>query len=125
LEVPARFYVQGISLLFIQPNLNIFIQGSAETNIAKRISEPMWSREMGTQLLVWCKNLQFGLGSFEPFFCTLALYDLSAGVRLSEDFHFDLNDPEVLQGSLTVWRYSADKVMTKPNHISNLTPPPP
>lgn len=36
--------------------------------------------------------------NIEPFYCTLALYDVREGVKLSEDFHFDLTHPDEFQG---------------------------
>jgi len=44
-----------------------------------------------TQLLFEAKDLKFQLGEIEPFFCTLALYDLKSKKKLTEDFQFDVN----------------------------------
>lgn len=38
----------------------------------------------GTQVLVQCRKLSFGLGNIEPLFCTLSLYDLRNKCRVSE-----------------------------------------
>ncbi len=80
----------------------------AEQNICKREPISLWTIDRGTQLLVSVKSLKFHVGKIEPYFCTLALYDFKAGVRLSEDFHFDLNDKEVLTGALEVNKSLAD-----------------
>ena len=50
------------------------------------------------RLLVECKRLTIGT-SFtpaEPFFCTLALYNVISRQKVSEDFHFHLNTPITL-----------------------------
>ena len=41
-------------------------------------------------------SLEFNVGSFEPVFCTVYLYDLQHRVKVSEEFHFDLNDDKRL-----------------------------
>jgi hypothetical protein len=86
----------------------------AELQICRREAVPLWAIERGFQLLVSVKSLKFHVGKIEPYFCTLALYDFSSngagggGQRLSEDFHFDLNDKEVLTGALEVNKSCAD-----------------
>jgi len=50
----------------------------------------------GTQFVFSAKSLHFNVGIYEPLFCSVALYDWNASSRsckkISEDFHFDLND---------------------------------
>ncbi len=41
-------------------------------------------------------DLSFQLGTFEPFFCGIALYDLANKKKISETHHFQLNSQEVL-----------------------------
>jgi hypothetical protein len=38
------------------------------------------------------RQVQFGVGMFEPVFCTAYLVDIDNHLRASEDFVFDLND---------------------------------
>ena len=35
------------------------------------------------------------MSQLEPYFCYAALYDTNRGCKVSEDFHFDLNNPMV------------------------------
>jgi dedicator of cytokinesis protein 6/7/8 len=41
-------------------------------------------------------SLQFKLEQFEPFFCSVALYDVQHKKRISENFYFDLNPDKIL-----------------------------
>jgi hypothetical protein len=44
--------------------------------------------------LIEAKQLRFEFGSdIEPFFCTLAIYDLKNQRKVTEDFHFNVNPP--------------------------------
>ncbi|XP_014666695.1 PREDICTED: dedicator of cytokinesis protein 9-like [Priapulus caudatus] len=66
-----------------------------------------YSERFGLRLLIKCENLSFRLlvslqqgdrfnqCQAEPYFCTLALYDVRDECKISEDFHFDINDPRV------------------------------
>jgi len=49
------------------------------------------------EILVNCKQLTFNLDLGQPFFCTLALYDLNGQKRMSEDFHFHTNTPDQMK----------------------------
>lgn len=51
------------------------------------------------QFLIECLNLNFHFGQIEPFFCSLALYDLSKRAKISENFYFDKN-PQALLSKL-------------------------
>ena len=50
-------------------------------------------------LYVQIKELSFEVGHFEPFYCSLALYDFRERRRISENFYFDFSDPEMLAES--------------------------
>lgn len=43
---------------------------------------------------VRCQQMTFVLQP-EPFYLIFALYDAKEGRKISEDFHMDLNDPEI------------------------------
>jgi ribosomal protein L23 len=74
------------------------------------------------QFLVTVKNLELSLGALiEPFFCTLGLYDLKTGSRLSENFHFDLNPPDVLTGHMEVSKSLADKITLAKHAVFSVT----
>jgi len=98
------------------------LQHRAEYTIAKRLPPSMgscglWHRESGTQLLISAHQLRIGIGNVEPFFCSLALYDLKLGQRLTEDFHFDLNDTSLLTGQLEVSKSCADPITLCPHAL--------
>lgn len=46
--------------------------------------------------MVHCEKLQLAAGTFEPFFCTATLYDITKKVRVSKTWHFDVNSPDVM-----------------------------
>lgn len=48
------------------------------------------------QIYIEPKELIFDLGYFEPFFGSIALYDLKRKEKISETFHFDLNPEHIL-----------------------------
>lgn len=56
---------------------------------------PFFLTHRGIQLLVTPRKLSFTLGSFEPFYGVLALYDMAKKVKISENFYFDLNGDNV------------------------------
>lgn len=41
--------------------------------------------------MIICDSISFFLLQLEPFFITLALFDVAIGCKISEDFHVDLN----------------------------------
>jgi len=43
------------------------------------------------EFMVDVKKLTFNLGDLEPFFCSLALYDIHSKKKISENFYFDEN----------------------------------
>lgn len=93
----------------------------AERRLCKRKSVPLWKPDRGTQLLVTCLDLHFKLGMFEPFFCSLAVYDLKDRCRLTENFYFDLNPTAVLSGVLEVQRSMADAITRSRHCIFSIT----
>ena len=54
-----------------------------------------------TSNVVHSGNIHYGTlflpPQIEPFFLTLALYDAQKGVKISENFHVDLNSPALRQ----------------------------
>eukprot|EP00727_Mastigamoeba_balamuthi_P002499 m51a1_g12246 putative dock family protein (2113) ;mRNA; f:136654-143899 len=43
------------------------------------------------KVVIEAQQVSFALGDLEPFYCSLALYDLVTGTKVSEDFHFEHN----------------------------------
>jgi len=54
-------------------------------------------QKLYTKLLVKCEELKFDMGEYEPFFGTLALYDLENNIKLSEIFEFTLSSPDIIE----------------------------
>lgn len=52
---------------------------------------------IGTQFMVEPVDLSFDIGVHEPFFGTMALYDLKRREKLSESWNFDLNPPSITE----------------------------
>lgn len=50
----------------------------------------------GTQVQVHCKDLSFENGNHEPFFLSLALYDIKKKIKISETFHTEVNNDKIL-----------------------------
>eukprot|EP01083_Nonionella_stella_P030485 83544_1 len=96
--------------LFWRYQPDFVFQGTPEDRISQRKQFPIWRRRFHNQILVSCKKLAMGLGSIEPFFARLALYDLENQARISEFFHFDLNTGDVLTGTLHEDREKADHI---------------
>ena len=67
---------------------------------------PLPSEKFNKRILVEFEELKFRITAFmsknsplshvEPFFTSATLYDASKGRKISEDFHFNLNDPAAL-----------------------------
>jgi hypothetical protein len=76
--------------------------GQARRDDGEGDTAPYPGEHLGNQrIVVRCKSLAFKflaknnsgqLGHIEPFFVTLSLYDAHKGVKISEDFHIDLNN---------------------------------
>lgn len=47
--------------------------------------------------MVDVKRFQMILGEIEPLFGRMALYDYKKKCKLTEDFYFDMNSPEMLK----------------------------
>lgn len=65
--------------------------------IDPRFNERSLLEDMGHQVYVEPCSFELDLGNFEPFFGSIALYDIKKKEKISETFHFDLNDDNVLQ----------------------------
>jgi hypothetical protein len=52
---------------------------------------------IGMQILVEPTELSFDLGVHEPFFVSIALYDLKRREKVSETWNFDLNPPSITE----------------------------
>lgn len=72
---------------------------------------------LGVRFKITPKSLSFVLGDLEPFFGILALFDLSTGERISENFYFDLNGSLALS-NLADWHQAAQhSVDGEPGHV--------
>jgi hypothetical protein len=49
------------------------------------------------ELLVEVKELSFSVGDIEPLFGSFALYDIKKKIKLSENFHFDVNSSHTIE----------------------------
>jgi len=67
----------------------------------KKKEVSMFERKFNLQILIQVKELTFDIGVVEPFFCTLALFDITNQSKLSENFFFipnnDLHKKYLLQ----------------------------
>ncbi|KAI5737707.1 hypothetical protein M8J76_015984 [Diaphorina citri] len=65
-----------------------------------------YKEQFGVRILVKCEEVKFRLQApisedstectqVEPYFTTLALFDAKEGRKISEDFHFNVNSPEM------------------------------
>lgn len=76
-----------------------------------RIDANVYQEHFGMRVVVECEDLKFRLlrtvgngneVNVEPFFISMSLFDAKKGLKISEDFHCDLNDAsttEMLRGS--------------------------
>jgi hypothetical protein len=72
---------------------------------------------LGMRFKITPKDLSFAAGDLEPFFGTLALFDLASGERISENFYFDLNSDSTLS-MLPEWHEAAQSSLDgKPGHV--------
>jgi len=55
-----------------------------------------YQERLGEEVAIEALELNFAFGQYEPFFCTLALYDAKEQRKISEDFVFQLNTPDQL-----------------------------
>ena len=75
---------------------NSFFKSSHEANLE------IFKENFGHRIFVKCEEIKFRLQTFldenerlsqiEPYFTSLALYDVKAGRKLTENFYFDLNE---------------------------------
>ena len=56
----------------------------------------------------------------EPYFTSVALFDARSGMKMSEDFHFDLNPPKVLEGVDRGSQTSAEAITDALPHLKGL-----
>ncbi|XP_055386706.1 dedicator of cytokinesis protein 9 isoform X2 [Condylostylus longicornis] len=83
---------------------------NCQTHTKATISDHIdqYREQFGQRILIKCKSLKFRLQNpiyeddeeiftqVEPYITSLALYDVKAGKKLTENFYFDLNNNEVL-----------------------------
>eukprot|EP01135_Chromosphaera_perkinsii_P006340 Nk52_evm69s485 gene=Nk52_evmTU69s485 len=90
-------------LYSIYPDIYLKLTGSQNTSDSKysTLFNPnrrpdVFREKFGKRIHVKFSELSFKLKQEEPFFCTACLYDCKEKVRVSEEFHFDLNCDEIL-----------------------------
>jgi hypothetical protein len=57
----------------------------------------------------------------EPYFTSVALFDARTGMKMSEDFHFDLNPPKVLESVDRGPQTSAEAIAEVLPHLKGLS----
>jgi dedicator of cytokinesis protein 6/7/8 len=95
--------------------------GPVEETVCNRTPVDMWSAPECSQFLITVDEFTLHIPLVEPFYCTMSLYDLRKQFRMSEDFHFDLNDKSVLTGALDVQRSVADAITLAKHAILSAT----
>ncbi|XP_031440380.1 dedicator of cytokinesis protein 8 isoform X2 [Clupea harengus] len=86
--------------------------------------KPECPREhIGHRIYIRCQAIKFEI-EIEPFFATLALYDLKEKKKISEDFHCDLNS-DALRGYLRSHTPSVDPSSQAKAAIFSITQPSP
>jgi hypothetical protein len=70
-------------------------EGKAAELCERRDAPPPAANTEKFHMHVIAKSLQCATNDIEPVFCTLAVYDVELGVKLSENFTFALNSPKV------------------------------
>ncbi|XP_066266769.1 dedicator of cytokinesis protein 9-like isoform X2 [Branchiostoma lanceolatum] len=92
-------------LLDVYPEMQMRESGRS----LKKEDDRVYEEQFGIRFLVRCEELRFRLAAniaeeengpvtnVEPFFTTLSLYDAKENKKISEDFHFDINDVKVRQ----------------------------
>eukprot|EP01103_Thecamoeba_quadrilineata_P019234 TRINITY_DN769_c0_g2_i1.p1 TRINITY_DN769_c0_g2~~TRINITY_DN769_c0_g2_i1.p1 ORF type:complete len:1872 (+),score=378.58 TRINITY_DN769_c0_g2_i1:39-5654(+) len=73
---------------------DLFQTYSRVSDVIKRNVIDPFPKNVDTQIILQCKELR--LGEVEPFFCSIALYDVQKKVKLSESFNFELNGTAAL-----------------------------
>ena len=72
-----------------------------ETTMCQRASELPYPVKRKTKFFLQCTSLKFESDQMkdrEVIFCTMALFDIAKGKKLSEDYHFHLMNKEQLSG---------------------------
>lgn len=104
------------------PIFTAFHMSKPEATFAPQTGRP-YEERFGTQLLVEAKQLRFEFGSdIEPFFCTLAIYDLKNQRKVTENFHFNVNPP-VTAAMMSAHSKGVDAVTLSQSCIFNITNP--
>ncbi|KAB7505571.1 Dedicator of cytokinesis protein 9 [Armadillidium nasatum] len=92
-----------------------------------------FEEKFGVRIRITCKSIKFKLqapidsadgllGQIEPYFTSLALYDTINGCKISEDFHFDLNN-SFSRGLLQKNKKKEEKFRDFKDHLSSVPIP--
>lgn len=89
----------------LYPSLSIGIATKPSSNTLQADQIDPYKEIFGTRVFVKCENISFKLQApsegdrdscqIEPYHTTLCLFDAKLGVKLTENFHFDVNNPSV------------------------------
>src|SRR5690606_7116730 len=80
--------------------------------------------DLQTRIMLKPKSWTLGLGIVEPFFFRVAIYDVAAMEKVSEDVYFDLNSPQVRNLVPSLARCEPHRVLSDHQLVFSVVPSP-